>query len=95
MGDEEKAKGLKKTEAPTLVSTDTFEENLQKLEDVVRVLEEGKLPLGESLALYEEGIDAYRRCQDLLERADVKVKKLVETLEGELKEEPLEHAESG
>ncbi|MHC4788488.1 MAG: exodeoxyribonuclease VII small subunit [Planctomycetota bacterium] len=68
----------------------TFEENLQRLEEIVQRLEEGNLPLDESLRLYEEGVEAFRRCQKLLSEADLKVSKLVETLEGELREEPFE-----
>ena len=68
----------------------SFEENLQKLANIVLRLEEGNLPLGESLTLYEQGIEAYRQCQKLLDEAEVKVRKLVQTLDGELKEEPFE-----
>ena len=67
-----------------------FEGNLEKLESIVLRLEEGNLPLAESLRLYEEGIRAYRQCQKALSEAEVKVRKLVESLEGELKEEPFE-----
>lgn len=68
----------------------SFEQDLERLEEVVARLEEGNLPLDESLRLYEEGIGAYRRCQEMLEQAELKISKLVETLEGELKEEPFE-----
>jgi len=67
-----------------------FEGNLKRLEEIVAELEEGNLPLDRSLRLYEEGIGAYRTCQDILQRAQARVTKLVETLEGELKEEPFE-----
>ncbi len=70
--------------------TPTFEDSLQRLEQAVAKLEEGNLPLEESLKLYEEGMEAYRRCQEMLQGAELKVRKLVETLEGELKEEPFE-----
>jgi exodeoxyribonuclease VII small subunit len=68
----------------------SFEGNLEKLEGIVQRLEEGNLPLDESLRLYEEGIGAYQECQKALCEAEVKVRKLVQTLEGELKEEPFE-----
>ena len=71
----------------------TFEQGIEKLESVVQRLEEGKLPLDDSLRLYEEGIAAFRRCQQLLGEAELKVRKLVEGLEGELKEEPFETPE--
>jgi len=70
-----------------------FEGNLNKLEEAVSKLEEGNISLDESLGLYEQGIEAYRRCHQALKEADLKIRKLVETLEGELKEEPFEPAE--
>jgi len=68
----------------------SFEGNLERLEQIVRRLEEGDLSLDESLKLYEEGVKAYQQCQKTLAEAEVKVRKLVETLEGELREEPFE-----
>ncbi|MFO7959185.1 MAG: exodeoxyribonuclease VII small subunit [Candidatus Brocadiia bacterium] len=73
----------------------TFEQSLQRLEEIVGRLEEGHLPLDESLELYEQGIGAYRRCQELLQDAGTRVQKLVETLEGELKEEPFDVPTTG
>ena len=68
----------------------SFEDNLQQLEDIVSKLEQGDLPLDESLELYEQGVQAYRECHRRLQDAETRVVQLVETLEGELKEEPFE-----
>jgi exodeoxyribonuclease VII small subunit len=68
----------------------SFEENLRKLEEVVRRLEEGNLALDESLRLYQEGIEAFRQCQKMLDEAELRVRKLVQTAGGELAEEPFE-----
>jgi exodeoxyribonuclease VII small subunit len=68
----------------------SFEDNLRRLEEIVHRLEEGNLALDESLRLYEEGIEAFRNCQKMLDEADLKVRKLVQTAEGELREEPFE-----
>jgi len=70
-----------------------FEENLDKLESIVAQLEEGNLSLDKAMALYQEGIEAYKACHEALQKAEAKVTRLVETLEGELKEEPLEEAQ--
>ena len=51
------------------------------------------MSLDESLKLYEDGVAAYRRCHKTLSEAELKVRKLVETVEGELKEEPFEPPE--
>ena len=67
-----------------------FEENLKKLEAIVAELEHGNLPLDRALKLYEEGIGAYKACHQVLQGAETKVMKLVETLEGALKEEPFD-----
>jgi exodeoxyribonuclease VII small subunit len=68
----------------------SFEEDLRRLEEIVRSLEEGNLELDKSLSLYREGIAAYQRCRRMLDAAELKVRRLVETLEGELNEEPFE-----
>jgi exodeoxyribonuclease VII small subunit len=67
-----------------------FEESLTRLEEIVQAIEEGSLELDKSLSLYREGIAAYQRCRRMLDEAELKVKRLVETLEGDLKEEPFE-----
>jgi exodeoxyribonuclease VII small subunit len=74
-------------------AADSFEDDLKKLEEIVARLEEGNLPLDESLRLYERGVAAYRRCQEMLEAAELKVTRLVETLEGDLREEPFDRPE--
>lgn len=79
--------------APPTAPPESFETDLARLEDIVHRLEEGNLSLDESLKLYEEGVAAYRRCHKTLSEAELKVRKLVETVEGELKEEPFEPPE--
>jgi len=70
-----------------------FEESLRRLEKAVSELEQGNLPLDKALKLYEEGVQAYRACHEILQNAECKVAKLVETLEGTLKEEPFKPPE--
>ncbi|MEF8787545.1 MAG: exodeoxyribonuclease VII small subunit [Planctomycetota bacterium] len=70
-----------------------FEDHLSRLEEAVAKLEEGDLTLDESLELYEEGINAYRRAHEILEDATGKIQKLMESVEGELEQEPFERAE--
>ncbi len=67
-----------------------FESTLRRLEEIVSRLEQGNLPLDDALKLYEEGIGAYKGCRVLLQEAESRVLKLVETLEGELEEQELE-----
>jgi exodeoxyribonuclease VII small subunit len=55
-----------------------FEESLRRLEAIVGRLEAGELPLEETLRLFEEGQTLVRNCGSLLERAEQRVKELVE-----------------
>jgi exodeoxyribonuclease VII small subunit len=56
--------------------TESFEEIYKQLEEVVRRLDEGGLTLDESIALYEEGMNLARRCQTLLDQAELRVTQL-------------------
>ncbi len=50
---------------------------MTRLEEIVRLLEGGTLPLEESLALFEEGVKLSRRCLTVLNEAERKVERLV------------------
>lgn len=67
--------------------TMTFEEAMTRLERIVTDLESGTQTLEESLARFEEGIALGQRCRELLERADLRVRQLVEQGDGSLGEE--------
>ena len=54
----------------------TFERAIEELETIVRRLEEGKVPLEESVAIYERGELLKRRCEDLLRQAEARVEKI-------------------
>ncbi len=56
-----------------------FEALYRRLEESVTKLEEGGLTLEESLALYEEGMDLARRCQELLQNAELRITRLQES----------------
>ena len=53
-----------------------FERAIEELESIVRRLEEGKVPLEESVAIYERGEVLKRRCEDLLKQAEARVQKI-------------------
>ena len=65
-----------------------FEKAIRDLEKIVEDLESGELSLEQSLKTFEKGIKLTRQCQGELEKAELKVKKLVEE-NGELKTKPL------
>ena len=54
----------------------SFEQSLSRLEEIVRHLEKGDLPLNDSLALYEEGTGLIAACSKILDEAEQKVVKL-------------------
>ena len=53
-----------------------FERAIEELETIVKRLEEGKVPLEESIAIYERGEALKRRCEDLLRQAEARVEKI-------------------
>lgn len=55
----------------------TFEDALRALEDVVRRLESGEVPLDESIALYERGEALRAHCQARLDAAQARIEKIV------------------
>jgi exodeoxyribonuclease VII small subunit len=65
-------------------SKDSFEESLHRLEEIVNQLEQGDVPLEDSLRLYEEGIRLSKVCAEKLTRAETTLKKLNKDLDGKL-----------
>ena len=55
----------------------TFEDALKALEEVVRRLESGEVPLDESITLYEKGEALRRHCQARLDAAGARIEKIV------------------
>ena len=53
-----------------------FERAIEELESIVKRLEEGKVPLEESVLIYERGEALKRRCEDLLRQAEARVQKI-------------------
>ncbi len=60
----------------------SFEEALHALEDVVRKLETGEVPLEESISLYERGEQLRRHCQARLDAAQARIEKIVQGPDG-------------
>ena len=71
----------------------TFEENMTRLEQIVRTMERGEAPLEESLKLFQEGTELVRSCEKLLEDAQMQVNKIMVAADGSPVEEdfPYEH----
>ena len=66
----------------------SFEENMLRLEQIVRALERGDVPLEESLKMFQEGTELIRRCGNLLDEAQLQVQKITVAADGS----PIEEA---
>lgn len=60
----------------------SFEEALRGLEEAVRALESGEVPLDETLTLYERGEKLRRHCQARLDAAQARIEKVVTAANG-------------
>jgi len=69
----------------------SFEENMIRLEQIVRTLEKGDVPLEESLKLFQEGTELVSSCGKLLDEAELTVKKIVPGTDGTPTEETLRY----
>ena len=65
----------------------SFEQNMTRLEQIVRAMEWGDVPLEESLKLFQEGTELVRSCNKLLEDAQLQVKKIMTAPDGSPVEE--------
>ena len=68
----------------------SFEQSMARLDEIVRHLEKGDMPLNDSLALFEEGTALFRSCEKQLDEAEQKVVKLRKGPDREPEELPFE-----
>ena len=73
--------------------SDSFEKNLERLDGIVRELEDADLPLERALQLYEEGMKLSEVCHKQLEEAEGKVEILTKKGGGKVVAEPFEPSE--
>ena len=55
----------------------SFEESMGRLEQIVRAMERGDVPLEESLKLFQEGTELVQTCTKLLDDAQLQIKKVM------------------
>lgn len=60
----------------------SFEQAIEELESIVKRLEDGKVPLEESVTIYERGEALKRRCEELLRQAEARVDKITTDASG-------------
>lgn len=61
----------------------SFEDALRALEDIVRKLESGEVPLDATMDLYERGEKLRKHCQTRLDAAQLRIEKIVAGAEGQ------------
>lgn len=71
------------TEGTPDISQMSFEQALRALEEVVKRLETGEVPLDESIALYERGEELRKACQARLDAAQARIEAIVGDAEGQ------------
>ena len=71
----------------------SFEKAMERLEEIVGLLESGDSPLDKSLSLFEEGVKLVKFCNEKLEKAESSVKQLL-NVDDELVEAPFESEEN-
>lgn len=65
----------------------SFEEALERLNEIVKALEHSDARLDDSLKLFEEGVALVKQCNDQIDQAEAKIKQLVRCSDGTLEEQ--------
>jgi exodeoxyribonuclease VII small subunit len=63
---------------------ESYEEIFQRLENLVRELESGELPLAENLKKFEDAVSALKKCYQILDSAQKKIEILTKDSLGEV-----------
>lgn len=79
---------VKKTKKLEKIS---FETSLKELENIVKELESGELPLEEAIEKFESGMKYSNHCNELLDKTEKKISILLTDADGNIKEEPFEN----
>jgi len=74
------------------LTTLSYEEAFEKLEQAVAALQDGRLDLDHALKHYEEGMKLAQYCNDLLQKAELRVQQLRVKDDGDLESTPLDLA---
>lgn len=72
------------------MAVEKFEASLKKLEEIVRKLEGGTMPLDDAIKAFEEGVKHASLCARKLDEAEQKVELLIKQRNGSFRREPFE-----
>ena len=65
----------------------SFEEAIKELTDIVGKIEQGQIPLQDSLQQYEKGMDLIKHCRAILQKAEKRIEKITKTEAEQIEDE--------
>ena len=54
----------------------SFEDSIKRLKDIVEKIEQGEIPLQDSLEQYEQGMSLIQHCRGILQQAETRIEKI-------------------
>jgi len=66
----------------------SFEESIKELTNIVGKIEQGQIPLQDSLQQYERGMSLIQHCRTILQKAEKRIEKITEPEDRRQKTEP-------
>lgn len=73
-----------------MMDKNNFEVKLKRLEEIAEKLENQSIGIEESLNLFQEGMKLAKECKKILEEIELKVQKVVNEIDNEVKTEPFD-----
>lgn len=68
----------------------SYEKAIAELENILAKMDEGEVPLAESMEHFETGMKLVARCEEILNSYERRITKIVEERNGQFREEPME-----
>jgi exodeoxyribonuclease VII small subunit len=69
---------MAKNETQNNISKLSFEQSIKELGGIVEKIEQGQIPLADSISQYERGMSLIKHCRDILEKAEKRIEKVGE-----------------
>lgn len=60
----------------------TFEQSITRLDEIVKLMERGSVPLEQALQLFQEGTALVKSCNSMLDKAELEVVRLMMSADG-------------
>ncbi len=60
----------------------TFEQSIARLDEIVKLMERGSVPLEQALQLFQEGTALVKSCNSMLDKAELEVVRLMKSADG-------------